>query len=296
MAQADELRSKIALVEASKAESLKQERSIISSVMETEVYKIGMNISKTNGAMDEVTRELYQLQKKLNEAESAKETEDNKVDSSIFDKILFIGCNKKEMEFKKQINQLNQKLSKLEDSEADAVARLAAKDKDVNDIMKCLNGTIKLGKAREDDLRSQKILLMNGNESLKKTIENLESKIVVGEKVVKDLKLDVIDQKEKCNHYAVKLNVEKELRARAEEKEDVERNERISCSAQMFAMTKDHEEIEAQLKCKIESMERQWRERFESKMEICDQKENDVTHMKEFLTGLNAEKKNLMEN
>ena len=87
----------------------------------------------------------------------------------------------------------------------------------------------------------------------------------------------------------------KELRSCAEENELEERNEWIAYSAQMVAMTKDHAETGVLLKDKNETLERQWRERFESQRELCNQKEIDLIHVKEIVTGLDAEKKKLID-
>ena len=78
-------------------------------------------------------------------------------------------------------------------------------------------------------LRSEISILQHEKASSKEIIENLKRD-----------KDECIVCKEQCNEHLAALQVEKELRARAEAKELEERDERVAYSAQMVAIAKEH--------------------------------------------------------
>jgi len=176
-------------------------------------------------------------------------------EQSIISRLLGIDVNA----MKRELDRLREKLNESENllsirnsdlataaanNEA-AATKFAAKDKVMSELTKCFSNIQKSGQVREEELKEHKFraeakaselegllfksrneitLLMKENESLKKAIEDLKSKTTVVEKVVNDLKSEVFDQKEQCNHFSVAFQVEKGLRARAEVKELEERN------------------------------------------------------------------------
>merc|ERR1711915_470429 len=86
-------------------------------------------------------------------------------------------------------------------------------------------------------------------------------------KSLEELKSHVDELKTELNAAASNLTLEKELRSRSDQKEREERNERIALSAQMVAMTKEHAQMENQLKEAEEILEGKWQEQLEAKEE-----------------------------
>lgn len=81
---------------------------------------------------------------------------------------------------------------------------------------------------------------------------------------------------------AAQLLVEKQLR-------DQERNERIAMSAQMVAMTKEHAQVEAQLREFNESKQKEWLQKQESMEANKKVKEEKLVDANEVIAGLRGE-------
>jgi len=109
--------------------------------------------------------------------------------------------------------------------------------------------------------------LRQENEILIKANKDLSCNIISSEKTISDYKAVVSDQKQQC------IN----LKERYEQK----------------ARTK--EEIKKERKVMVESLVRQWRDHLESQKEFCNHKERYLTHVKEIIPYLDAEKSHLTE-
>lgn len=133
------------------------------------------------------------------------------------------------------------------------------------------------------ELRSEISILQHEQASSKEIIESLKKE-----------KNESLLYKEQCNEHLAALQVEKELRARAEAKELEERNERVAYSAQMVAMAKEHACSEAQLKESNVSQDRKWRERFETQEEVHSQLQENNNNLQEKIIANEAELKNLV--
>merc|ERR1712045_602925 len=91
------------------------------------------------------------------------------------------------------------------------------------------------------------------------------------------------------NSTVSNLTLEKELRARSDQKEREERNERIALSAQMVAMTKEHAQMETQVNENQDVLESKWRKQMESQEEKLKEKEAVISGLKETIAGLEGE-------
>jgi len=108
-------------------------------------------------------------------------------------------------------------------------------------------------------------------------------------KSLEELKLRVDDIKTELNSTESNLTLEKELRARSDQKEREERNERIALSAQMVAMTKEHAQMETQLNEAKEVLEGKWKEKLEAQEEALKLKEQEIADTQEIIAGLKGE-------
>lgn len=307
--QAEGWRAEIAKVEASKEEAIKQAQSTITATLEREQsylrdecatlrekiesreLELGglVNYTSKNGnrnsPLDEVKRELTKLREQVNDLRVQK-----------------IRC---EAELTRAIS----------DREA-AVARAASKDRDMSELMKSLGNIQRSGQAREEEAktlrkdaeekaltldhllaksRGELSVMMHEKATLTLALDDAKREINILVSSADILKKEILECKEGCSTYLANLQVEKELRARAEDKEQEERRERIAYSAQMMAMTKEHTNIEAHLKEANESLDRQWREKNDTQKEKFEKKDDELKHAKEIITGLEGERKSLIE-
>jgi len=195
------------------------------------------------------------------------------------------------------------------DSEA-AVSRASAKDKDMTDLMKSINEMQASSKAREEEANNmrreaekkvselEKAVAVTKGElnvfnhersTLKETLDTAKSERLAALKSLDAMKEKVDDMKTELNATQSQLTLEKELRARSEQKEREERNERIALSAQMVAMTKEHAHMETSLNEAKEVEESKWRKELENQERKYKDKEQELVHAGEQIAGLNGE-------
>lgn len=195
------------------------------------------------------------------------------------------------------------------DSEA-ATSRAASKDKDMTDLMKSIRDIQSQAQKREEDANSQrkaaeakvseleKALAVTKGElnvfnhersTLKDTLDSAKQERLAALKSLDDMKGTVDDLKADLNSTMSQLTLEKELRARSEQKEREERNERIALSAQMVAMTKEHAQMETTLNESKDVMETKWRKEIEAETEKIAAKQKELDAANEKIVGLMGE-------
>lgn len=195
------------------------------------------------------------------------------------------------------------------DSEA-AVARASAKDKDMTELMKSINEMQSSSKTREEqanDMRREaekkvaelekavavtkgELNVFNHERStLKETLDTAKNERLAALKQLDEMKVQVDELKTDLNSTMSQLTLEKELRARSEQKEREERNERIALSAQMVAMTKEHAHMETSLNEAKEVEESKWRKELKQQEARFEAKEAELVKAGEVIAGLNGE-------
>lgn len=195
------------------------------------------------------------------------------------------------------------------DSEA-AASRANAKDKDMTDLMKSIKDVQDAAHLREEEANKhrrtaemkvselEKALAVTKGElnvfnhersTLKETLDSARQERLSAIKSLDDIKEQVDDLKAELNTANSQLTLEKELRARSEQKEREERNERIALSAQMVAMTKEHAMMETTLSESKDVMETKWRKKLEAQEEKYEEKEKDIVLLNERIAGLQGE-------
>ena len=214
------------------------------------------------------------------------------------------------------INLKEKEIERLKSENEAVVSRYNSKQSDMSELMKGLSDIQKTGQEREekanalrmaaeDKAAEMEVLLTEarGENSImaheKKTLQDNLNKCLVDisslEMTISVLKEEIQSHKEQYNSTETTLQVEKELRARAEAKEKEERNERIALSAQMMAITKEHAQIEAHLRELNESQERHWQEKLDNTNARSTKKDQELSDLKETITSLEGERKSLME-
>ena len=195
------------------------------------------------------------------------------------------------------------------DSEASS-DRAASKDKDMTELMKSIQDIQSAGQRREEDANKQRRDAESKVSELEKTLAVTKGELNVfnherstlkdtldGAKQERQKALDKLDGmkdqvdelKADLNSTMSQLTLEKELRARSEQKEREERNERIALSAQMVAMTKEHSSMETTLNESKDVLETKWRRQIEVEEDKLKDKQKELDGAKERLIGLKGE-------
>lgn len=125
--------------------------------------------------------------------------------------------------------------------------------------------------------------------TLKETLDTAKNERLAALKQLDEMKVQVDELKTDLNSTMSQLTLEKELRARSEQKEREERNERIALSAQMVAMTKEHAHMETSLNEAKEVEESKWRKELKQQEERFEAKEAELVKAGEVIAGLNGE-------
>ena len=143
-----------------------------------------------------------------------------------------------------------------------ALERSAAKDKDFSDLMKSVSDIQRTAQDRERELHQlrkvaedrateaeKKVLSLDlENQSLGKALDEGKAAWLARDNTIQELQTQLSDSKVDSAQFTSQIQLERDLRARSEEKEKEERNERIAISSQMLAMTKEHSTVETQLR------------------------------------------------
>jgi chromosome segregation ATPase len=132
-------------------------------------------------------------------------------------------------------------------------------------------------------------VFLSEKSTLKDTLESTKAERREALDNLKDSKEKVDDLKDKLNSAQSQLTLEVELRARSEQKEAEERNERIALSAQMVAMTKEQAHMETTLTEAKEGVEQEWRSQLKAQTEKYEEKEKELAKSRETIIGLRAE-------
>lgn len=203
----------------------------------------------------------------------------------------------------------NQFARAVADSEA-ATNRITSKEKDMHDLMASITEIQTAGQRREEEANRQrkeaerkvseleKTLAITKGElnvfnhersTLKDTLESARKERAVALKSLDDMKSTVNELKTDLNATMSQLTLEKELRARSEQKEREERNERIALSAQMVAMAKEHAHMESKVKDSTDTIERNWSKQIEDEQKKLASKEFELKQAQEKISGLHGE-------
>lgn len=191
-----------------------------------------------------------------------------------------------------------------------ASERASLKDKDMTELMKSINEMQGHAKSREEEANNarraaeskvaelEKLVAVTKGElnvfnhersTLKDTLDTAKSERLAALKSLDEMKDRVDDLKTELNAAKSQLTLEKELRARSEQKEREERNERIALSAQMVAMTKEHAHMETTLYEAKEVEESKWKKELEIQQEKLEAKEQELKIASEKIAGLQGE-------
>jgi len=300
--QAEGWRAEIAVLEASKAEAIKQAETAISTGLEQETIALRDEIAALRTRMEARDEELGRLVNLGSSTDGGSRLDGVKQE---LDRL-----RSRASEAESQLALREAELERArEDCEA-ASKRAIEKDRDMSELMKGISDIQRSGQEREVEanasrkaaeeksaelesivakIRGENSMLEYEKCSLKESLEHAKAELAAAEGSIHKLKAEISADRSGITSLESKLEIERELRSRAEDKESEERRERVACSAQMVAMTQEHARVEAQLKESNEGLERQWREKLAAQMEVFKKKENELLEEKEINTALEGE-------
>lgn len=134
------------------------------------------------------------------------------------------------------------------------------------------------------------------NEEKEKLVEELHSTrkdMSEAEGSIQSLKDELAELKAAVAGHISQIEVEKELRLRAEHAAEEERRERVATSSQMLAMTSEHVKAETQWRESSQSTERELRRQLEEQAKALKEKEAELRVAKETISCLEGERDSL---
>lgn len=314
--QAEGWRAEIAAVEKSKHDAVKQAETEISAEKEREMAELREEYTALRAKMEAREDELCRLVG--GDVSDGTGGRGGSVGGCHLDGI------KNELDkLRSRTVELESKLasreSELERAKSDnqaAADRAASKDRDMSELAKGLREVQQSGQGREDEAnalrkaaeskaaemehqyteaRHEIAVLTHEKETMSETLDSVKKELAIAEDTVAKLKAEIAEMRADMTSASAQAQMEKELRARAEQNVEEERRERIACSAQMVAMTQEHARVQAQLKEENVGLERHWREKVEAQRNSMDQKDEDLLESKQVISGLEAERDSLKE-
>jgi len=303
--QTEGWRNEISNLESGKAEAIKQAEGKVTLVMEKEKTRLREELSITKSKMESREEELGRL--------VGKNTNGNSI-VAVKEELDRLNNYLKDLEAKYALKE-SELVRAVADAES-ACARVASKDRDMSELMKGLGDIQKSGQAREEEanklrkdaemksseldknvteLKGEISMLIHSKEVTEDILKSTKAETVRSEEAMFELKSNIEEIKKDLISQSSQLQLEKELRGRSDQKEQEERNERIALSAQMVAMTKEHAQVEAQLREGNESLDRKWNERLEHHNKSFSFKEKELSEAKEIIARLEAEIESLKQ-
>jgi len=297
--QAEGWRLEIAALESEKAQAVKKAEMQVSHNLENEKSLLRDELASVKSKMLAREEELGRL---------VGNTASNDPFSCLKEKLDTMQNEVKHYESQLMLRDAELVRAKADSESASVLA--ASKDSDMRELMKGLGDIQKIGQAREEEankLRKEaeqnvaelerKLAIATGEvkmishekSTLMDSVQTGKQNLVEAHKTINKMKLEVDALTDSLNENLSQVKIERELRARSEEKERDEKNERIALSAQMVAMTKEHALSEAKLKEMNESSERQWKLVTEKKEQLLEEKEKCLNEAKEHIAGLEGE-------
>jgi len=200
----------------------------------------------------------------------------------------------------------------LEKVEADYQAALetaATKDRDMSELMKSIGDIQRSGQDREQEVANQRKVAEERAAAAESQIVECREKLLSLGHEKKTLEDALESSKTVCTtHKSTIANLQKEtadskietvqhdsLRAKAEEKSNEERAERIALAAQLNTKLQEHAQSEKQLRESMETTERSLNDHLRLKEEESKTKDAEIAACREKLLSLGYEKKSLEE-
>ena len=189
---------------------------------------------------------------------------------------------------------------------------VAAKERDMSELVKSIGDIQRSGKDREEEAAIQRKAaeerataaegqlvecreklssLGYAKKSLEDALEVARTACATHESTIANLQSEIATSKVEHVEHDTQLQHERDLRSMAEEKANEERAERIALNAQLNAQLREHEQLRESMK----DMERTLMEQIRLKEEETKSKDAEITKYQETITALEAHQQSLKQ-
>ncbi len=176
------------------------------------------------------------------------------------------------------------------------------KDRDMTELMKSVGDIQRSGQDREvvvsnrlalaesQVVECRETILALGYEkkSLEEALEAAKSACSTHEITIASLRKEISDSRLGSAQHESALQLERDLRSKAEEKAGEERSERIALAAQLNAQLREHIQSEKQLRESMESMRRNMTGQLHLLEQASENKDGEIKKCHEVIAGLEA--------
>jgi len=222
--------------------------------------------------------------------------------------------DKEEVELK--LKSCKVELEKVTTDYQAALETVTKKDSDMSELLKSIGDIQRSNQDREQEVATQRkaaedratvaesqavkcreqiISLDHEKKTLEEALESSKITCTTHESTITNLQKEIADSKVEHVQNDSQLQLERDLRSKAEEKEAEERAERVALAAQLNAQVQEHATSEKQLRESMESMERTLTEQIRLKEGEATSKDAEIAKCKETITGLEAHQLSLKQ-
>jgi len=321
--QIEKLTTEFSIVEASKSTAIREAELSITTVMDQQISKLQKENSMLRTTIQTRDQELCRMfnldfaNASCGEFDGAtgSRTNDTAQSSSLLMNSLRreLDTFKCEIRMKEKVEEefggCKAELERVKVELAEALKKSEARDRDMSELTKGISDIQRSGLERENEIqnlrkeaeakaakaekiaaetREQFLSLSYEKKSLEQELKALKSAITDHESTIHSLHQDLA-------RAQTEIALEKELRSKAEEKENDERSERIALSAQIVAVTQDHAQSEAKLREAMEIMERDLCQKHREATEEAQEVASELESALDKITVLESQHKSLRE-
>jgi len=207
-------------------------------------------------------------------------------------------------------------LEKVTTAYQTALETVTKKDSDMSELLKSIGDIQRSNQDREQEVSNQRktaedrasaaentvvkcreqiIALDHEKKTLEEALEASKTACTTHESTITTLQKEIADSKVEHVQNDSQLQLERDLRSKAEEKEAEERAERVALAAQLNAQVQEHATSEKQLRESMESMQATLTEQIRLKEEEVTSKDAEIAKCKETITGLEAHQLSLKQ-
>lgn len=182
---------------------------------------------------------------------------------------------------------------------------VTSKKSDMSELVKSISDMQRSAQDREMDAQASTSQLAECRETLislgcekkalEEALETSTATCAAHESTITNLQETIANSKVEHVQHDSQVQLERDLRSKAEEKEHDERAERIALAAQLNAKLAEHAASERQLREAMDSMERTLNDQIRAKEEESTWKDNEIAKCKETITGLEAQQHSLKQ-
>jgi chromosome segregation ATPase len=152
-----------------------------------------------------------------------------------------------------------------------------------------------LAESQVVECREKILSLGYEKKSLEEALDAVKSTCSAHEFTINNLRKEISESKLGSAHHESQLQLERDMRSKAEEKANEERAERIALAAQLNAQLREHVQSEKQLRESMESMRRNMTDQIHLLGQENENKDGEIKKCNEVIAGLKAHQLSLKQ-